>query len=94
MLEELQDFRHHFWAFLVPTGLRRGAYSWSRPERQQLVENLVRRRAEWEFPSLAWQGCGRDGVVGSLLLGQGNELKCQHRAFSELLSQRDSCRNN
>ena len=44
--------------------------------------------------SAAWQGCGRDGVESSLPLEQGNELKCQHRAFCELLSQRDSCRNN
>ena len=44
--------------------------------------------------SAAWRGCGRDGVESSLPLEQGNELKCQHRAFCELLSQRDSCRNN
>lgn len=31
--------------------------------------------------SVIWQGCGRDGVEGSLLLQRGHELKCQHRAF-------------
>lgn len=61
MLEELQDFRHPFWALSIPTGVRWGASSWS--ERQQLVGNSARRRAEWEFPSL-WLGQGV-GEMGS-----------------------------
>lgn len=93
--EELQDLRHPSWALLVPIGLR---WEWI-----QLVQaweaaaggknGEMEGRVGVPF-SVAWQGCGRDGVEGSLLLEQGNELKCQHRAFCELLSRRGSCRNN